>query len=252
MKIAVQLYTFHDMEFNELDKVCGILKRLGFDGVEICSHIGVHGPRELKDIIRGRGLDIFSVHAAYETLTSGNIGKTMEYYKEAGIGKIVIPAMKDFSIKSIGRMTEEIVRIKSTLEHNGFRIAYHHHDWEFGETDEKGLNQMAHILADTDVDIQADIFWLKKKNVNMKRFLQDNKKRIKSLHLKDMADEESQRYSIIGEGILDIDDAVRFAVENKHEAVIIEIDEIYGDTEEWLKKSRRNLLSAESRIAKGC
>lgn len=237
MKTAVQLYTFHEQEFDNLKGVCALLKKIGYDGVEVCNHIGKHSARELRDTVRGEGLEIFSVHAAYATLTRENIAETMNYYQEAGIRNIVLPIFKPEDFGTYGNMVNELNRMQRELSGNGFNFLYHNHSLEFENRDENGKTQMEYILRDTDVALQVDVFWIRRIGIDPVEFARKNKDRVKMLHLKDWSANTEKPYAVVGDGVIDWDAVFGIAAENKIGTYIVEIDQIYGETEDWLKRS---------------
>lgn len=84
----------------------------------------------------------------------------------------------------------------------GYRVAYHHHDFEFETVD--GARPFDFLVNETDPDLihfELDVYWLKKGGQDPEAMMKRLSGRVKLVHLKDMAADGAM--TDVGAGLLD-------------------------------------------------
>lgn len=197
--IGIQLYTlrrpFSDDPVATLDRI----RNIGYDSVEFAAPMtmdfGALGTR-----MREIGLDCPSVHVGL-----ADMGERPEaVLRVAGalgcryiVMPFVEPQRRDWQ-DVVAALTSFALRARD----EGYRVAYHHHDFEFDAAD--GTRPFDFLVAETDPDLvhfELDVYWLRKAGEDPKAVIERLHGRVKLVHLKDMAPDGSM--TDVGAGTLD-------------------------------------------------
>ncbi len=198
-KIGVQLYTlrrpFKDDPLATLERI----RKCGYDTVEFAAPLtldfDVLGAR-MRDI----GLDCPSAHVALVDMTE-RPDAVFRMAKGLGCRYLVLPYLEPQQRKwrsVIASLTTFAMRARDA----GYRVAYHHHDFEFDRTG--GDRPFDVLVAETDpalIHFELDVYWLKKGGEDPKAVIERLHGRVRLMHLKDMASDGSM--TDVGAGGLD-------------------------------------------------
>ena len=109
-----------------------------------------------------------------------------------------------FTLEDCKKSAPILNKIGELAKANGLQFCWHNHDKEFIEMEE-GL-PFDYLMANTDpelVQVELDIYWVKKGGSDPLEVLKQYAGRIPILHVKDMAPGEEEDFACPGTGIID-------------------------------------------------
>jgi sugar phosphate isomerase/epimerase len=198
-QIGVQLYTlrrpFRDNPIGALDRI----RQTGYDAVEFAAPLGLDfaalGAR-MRDI----GLDCPSAHVGLADMNE-RPDAVFRMAKALGCRYLVLPYVEPQQ-RNWRDVIASLTTFAGHARDEGYRVAYHHHDFEFDRAG--GTRPFDVLVAETDpalVHFELDVYWLKKGGEDPKAAIERLHGRVKLIHLKDMAPDGSM--TDVGAGILD-------------------------------------------------
>lgn len=218
--IGIQLYTlrrpFRDDPLGCLSRI----KETGYDSVEFAAPLsadfesfGTH----MKKI----GLDCPSAHVGLSDMAE-QPDAVLRMAETLGCRFIVMPFVmpdqRDWK-KVIAVLTSFAKRAAG----EGYRVAYHHHDFEFETSN--GRRPFDILVGETDpalVNFELDVYWLKKGGEDPKAVIENLKGRVKLIHLKDYAADGTM--TDVGSGTLDFPALIGAAKTSGAEHFFVEHD----------------------------
>ncbi len=235
MKLAVQLYSVRE----SIDKkgLLPVLKEIaaaGYQGVEFAGNFGGYGMNELRGILDELKLEAMGAHVGLDVFEDGRFKNgAAEDLKILGVKYVTVPYI---DLASAGR-EEAVKRIAAACGEcraAGFETGYHNHAFEF----ESGGDFVKELMEKTDISWEADIFWLKAANLNVLDYLEQMKKYVYLLHIKEMAAEGvSAPNPVVGSGVVRAGEALAFGKRNGIEWAVLEVENLDMPEDEYLKKS---------------
>ena len=225
MKLGAQFYSIRDNTTTPED-LKGAFKKIKEIGYEIAqmSAICAIDPELLKSYAEEFKLPITCTHSPYDRIVN-DTDKLIEEHKIYGCPTIGLGAMpEEFRGENIYKfveiMKEPIAKIKAA----GLNFAYHNHAFEFEAVDGKLIYD---ILIDElpDLDFIIDTYWVKYAGYDYLEYIKKiGAKRIKNVHLKDMASEPQGEICPCGMGVIDFAPVVKLCDEMGIENALIEQD----------------------------
>ncbi|WP_319592445.1 sugar phosphate isomerase/epimerase [uncultured Draconibacterium sp.] len=109
-----------------------------------------------------------------------------------------------FNLDDCNKSAEVLNKIGELSKKHGLEFCWHNHNKEFVEM-EDGF-PFDYLMENTEKDLvssELDVYWVAKGGANPIQLLQRYGKRIKILHVKDMAEDEDKSIICPGKGILD-------------------------------------------------
>jgi len=218
--IGIQLYTlrrpFRDDPLDCLSRI----KEIGYDSVEFVAPLnadfeafGAH--------MRRIGLDCPSAHVGL-----GDMGQqpdaVLRMAKALGTRFIVMP----FVMPDQRDWKKVIATLTTFAKHatcEGYRVAYHHHDFEF--EGDRGARPFDLLVRETDpslIHFELDVYWLMKGGEAPKAVIESLKGRVKLIHLKDYGADGSM--TDVGSGTLDFPALIEAATASGAEYFFVEHD----------------------------
>jgi len=218
--IGVQLYTlrrpFKDDPLGTLDRI----KKTGYDSVEFAAPLEMDfaalGLR-LKDI----GLDCPSAHVGLSDMVE-HPGAVFGMAKSLGCRYIVMPYVMPEQ-RDWRNVISTLTTFAQLAKDEGYRVGYHHHDFEFDGT--KGSRPFDLLVADTDpalISFELDVYWLKKAGQDPRSAIEQLSGRVKLLHLKDFTEDGGM--TDVGSGTLNFPQLVAAARQASIEHYFVEHD----------------------------
>jgi sugar phosphate isomerase/epimerase len=197
--IGLQLYTLRKPFAADPLGTLSRIRETGYDAVEFAAPLGADFAGFAARMAEV-GLDCPSAHVGLTDMADHpdavlDMGRTLgcRYL----VMPYVLPDQRDWT-KVIDTLGAFARRARS----EGFRVAYHHHDFEFETTD--GVRPFDRLVAETDpdlVDFELDVYWLCKGGEDPKAFIDSMAGRVRLIHLKDMAPDGGM--ADVGAGTLD-------------------------------------------------
>jgi sugar phosphate isomerase/epimerase len=219
-KVGVQLYTlrkpFARDPLGTLEKI----RATGYDSVEFAAPLGADFAgfaAKMKDI----GLDCPSAHVGLGDM-AGRSADVLAVAKTLGCRFIVMPFVmpdeRDWRLV-IAKLTAFAKRAKD----EGYRVAYHHHDFELESSG--GKRPFDILVGETDpalIHFELDVYWLKKGGEDPKAVIEKMKGRVKLIHLKDYNADGTM--NDVGSGTLDMPALIAAANASGAEHFFVEHD----------------------------
>jgi len=221
-----------------------------------------HSPKQLKELLDGKGLKTASMHIGLDTLRH-NLSETAEAAHVLGqqyVGIASIPEEERPSLDDYKRIADEFNVIGEKAKALGLRFYYHNHGYGLNEMEGKVPLEL--ILERTDpslVYLEMDVFWTIAGGADPVSYLDKNPGRYKLMHIKDMKKQvhfsgdggNPQQWVELfpyitdaGSGVLDLKTILSHAKKSGVEHFIVENDVIV-DVKDSLEKGYSYVASLE-------
>lgn len=218
--VGLQLYTlrkpFRDDPLGCLSRI----KETGYDSVEFAAPLGADF-KSFGEHMKKIGLDCPSAHVGLGDMAA-NPDAVLAMARTLGCRFIVMPfVMPDQRDWKTVITTLTAFAKRATDE--GYRVAYHHHDFEFEGA--RGTRPFDRLVGETDpalVHFELDLYWLKKGGEDPKAVIENLKGRVKLIHLKDYVADGSM--TDVGSGTLDFPALIEAAKASGAEHFFVEHD----------------------------
>jgi sugar phosphate isomerase/epimerase len=248
--IALQLYTVRDLLQDDFAGTVKKVAELGYDAVEFAGYDGLKAG-EVKKLLDALGLQCAGTHEGFEKLQS-DLDQVIDFNLGIGNKLIICPAMpaeyRKKGADGFKAFGEKLNTFGEKVTKAGMHFGYHNHDFEFKTAGDKLLIDVLFGAADPElVKAQVDVYWVKRGGQDPAAFIRDHGKRVVSLHLKDVANDEEQSFAPVGTGLLDFPAIIRAARSVGVEWFVVEQDKTRGSVWEDIEtslKNTRKLLSA--------
>jgi len=220
MKKAIQLYSIRDhiKTGEDLLKVLGDVKKLGFDGVEFAGYFGLTAP-VLKARLDELGLKAVGTHMGIENYESGKIEETLAFHKILGCMDIGLGGAPTRTYKQLEKTCRILKKANERAAKDGMRVYFHNHSGEFKPLRNKVLPIEA--LKDA-CYLEVDTYWSFCAGIDNYKFLNENRDRIIHIHLKDGIKHHPKA---LGEGECDLETVIKASKEIGLEWAILENDD---------------------------
>lgn len=218
--IGIQLYTlrrpFRDDPLGCLTRI----KQTGYDSVEFAAPLdadfaafGAH--------MRGIGLDCPSAHVGLADMAE-HPDSVLGMAKTLGCRFIVMPYVMPDQ-RDWKKVIATLTAFAGRATDEGYRVAYHHHDFEFEGA--HGTRAFDILVGETDpalINFELDVYWLKKGGEDPKAVIESLMGRVKLIHLKDYVPDGSM--ADVGAGTLDFPALIEAAKKSGAEHFFVEHD----------------------------
>ncbi|MBS1727810.1 MAG: sugar phosphate isomerase/epimerase [Armatimonadetes bacterium] len=229
MRISTQLYTVRNELAND---VPGTLKQIASYGIEYVELGGLNreSVKDWKRYLDETGLKVSGAHyglAEFETPD-----ELFEVMNALDCKTIIMPWISSehfASLDSLKAFTEPLIDAGTKCHEAGFDYLYHNHDFEIREIDGKaGLEHLMDIIPPHIMNFEVDVAWVRVGGKNEVEFINAHADRVKMLHLKDVDPSRTPQWTVAGDGLVDMDGCLEFAVKNGISFGAIELDESPG------------------------
>lgn len=197
--VGLQLYTlrrpFSEDPIGTLERI----KAVGYDSVEFAAPLDMDFA-PLAARMREIALDCPSIHVGLAEIT-GRPDRVLSVARELGCRFIVLPYVDPNGADWRAVVSQGEAFAKRARD-DGFRFAYHHHNFEFDNS--RGFRPFDVLVGESDPALfffELDLYWLKNGGEDPLAMIERLAGRVKLLHLKDMA--EDGNMTDVGSGTLD-------------------------------------------------
>jgi sugar phosphate isomerase/epimerase len=204
---GIQLWTVKEALYKDTVGVLTHLSKSGYKQIE-----GFEGKKglfwgmkntEFKKLMDDLGMSFISSHCE----NTKDFERKAAEAAEIGMKYLICPhkgAQK--SIDNFKRFSDEFNACGEITKKNGFRFAYHNHDYSFVSMD--GVVPQDLMMNSTDpslVDFEMDLYWTRAAGVDPIAYMKKFPNRFKLVHVKDMAVTASgvKESCIVGKGTID-------------------------------------------------
>lgn len=220
MKLAVQVYSVRDhiKSGDDMLRVLGETKKLGYDGVEFAGYAGLDA-KTLRARLDEVGLVAVGGHVGLADLEPSKLEATLKFQQELGVKTIGIGGAPHSTMLLLKRTCKILENADRRAKELGMRVYYHNHTDEFKPLRNKRLP--IDILNDA-CALEIDTYWSFCAGIDNYAFITQNRDNILHLHVKDGI---GHKPMALGEGNCDIPAVVKAAKEIGMEWLIVENDD---------------------------
>ncbi len=226
MRISIQLYTVR----NEIAAdPLGTLKALASFGLKYVELGGLtrDSVKDWRGYLDETGLKVSGAH--YGLAEFDDYEALFDVMTVIDCKTIIMPwtSSDNFaSLDAIKAFSDKLVDAGGQAHAAGFDYLYHNHDFEIKEVDGKsGLEHLMELVPATHMNFEVDVAWVRVGGKNEVSFINEHADRVKMLHLKDVDPSKTPRWTIAGDGLVDMDGCIAFAAANNIPYGAIELDE---------------------------
>ena len=225
--IAIQLYTIrnHTKTYEDTLQALKKLKAMGYTAVQMAG--GVEKLEFTAKAAKEVGLQVIGVLSNLDTVEN-NQEKLFSILHSCGATDIGISA-DEVGEQAIS-MIERANAFCKIANANGFSFSYHNHSHEFIRG-ENGKRAIDYIVERFKGDLMPDTYWIQHGGADVIKFIEDNKDKIKILHLKDMQRTvDGVTFSELGKGNMNMKGIIEKAKELGISNLVVEQDLCFGDS----------------------
>jgi sugar phosphate isomerase/epimerase len=235
-RLGLQLYTLRDDCARDLEAALAFVARCGYAGVEVAS---LHERRAaaFRALLDGSGLAVASLHA----LPFGDdAARSLDAAQALGAPLVIVPfahPSRFADATEIAALAGELNAASALARSRGLRLGYHNHFWEWRPLPDgrPAFDELTRRL-DPAVELEVDVYWARTAGRDPSAVIAEHGARVTRLHLKDgPADKFESPMTALGEGVVDLRDAMRAA---RHaDWMLVELDQCAGEMREAVRRS---------------
>lgn len=239
----IQLYSLRELTKNGFMDVFEKIAETGYTGVEFAGY-GNLTSSQMKELLDQYGLKSISSHVSLDRLMKHG-EEELAYNQQIGTKAIIVPFHDIKTVQEVEFLSTQLTSIAKEVRSAGFSFGYHNHAHEFAKAD-GNVTWMDLLLQWTkpeDISLELDVYWAAYAGVDILSFMQEQRGRIRLMHLKQMADYESKTCVDLGEGVLDFNAIIRKGLEIGVEHFILEQEEFAVSPYESIKKGYQHVMN---------
>ena len=183
--IGLQLYTLRRPFAADPIGTLERIREIGYDAVEFAAPLNLDFA-SLGARMREIGLDCPSAHVGLSDMTESP-DAVLSMAAALGCRYLVLPYVAPEQ-RDWPNVVASLTAFAERAREHGYRVAYHHHDFEFDGSG--GFRPFDLLVSETDpalVSFELDVYWLKKGGEDPLATIERLTGRISLVHLKDMA-----------------------------------------------------------------
>ena len=163
LPIGLQLYSLRDEASANLALTLEKVRHMGYTGIEFAGLYG-HSAQEVSRLLEKNDLLPVSAHVPLAELLADPAG-TVAQYKAIGCSYIAIPWLEEARRPGqplYEQTLEQIRKIAEECLHQGLKLLYHNHDFEFTKLDgEYALDRMYATIPASLLQTELDTCWVR-------------------------------------------------------------------------------------------
>ena len=232
-KLGVQLYTIRDYiqdpEFADL--AFSKLAEMGYTEAHTAGN--AFDAKLFGELLAKHGISVIGTHYNLDKILN-NPEETIETHRLWGTTNIGIGGMPSAARKSLDELKKFIADYNKAAElyaKEGFRLTYHHHNFEFVRVDGKKtiMDLLYEELDPVNTSFVMDTCWIAAGGGDVVEWIEKTKGRLDILHLKDMVLAKEDKYYVpyiteVGNGGLAWDRIMKAAEEAGVKHYVVEQD----------------------------
>ncbi len=183
VEYGIQMYSVRDLAKESLKDALKRVAELGYKYIEFAGFFE-NSAEDVKSWLDEYGLVCSGTHTPVGALADDKIDATIAYHKAIGCDNLIVPNCDGFSREKSDNMINFFNFVQKKLADNGIRMGYHNHSREFFPTPD-GVVLEDEIINRTSLELEIDTFWLFNSGLDVIKYLDEHKDRIKVIHLKD-------------------------------------------------------------------
>lgn len=183
IEYGIQMYSVRDVAKTDLKQALRLVSEMGYQTVEFAGFFG-HSAGTVRSWLDEYHLTCSGTHTQLSDLCPEKIEATVRYHQEIGCQNLIIPGVKWDTEEDMQTNLSALNQAQKQLAENGIVLGYHNHSKEFQVTP-YGKVVENELLAQTDLQLELDTFWIFNAGLDPVSFLEQNRSRIQVIHLKD-------------------------------------------------------------------
>ncbi|MDF2926437.1 MAG: Xylose isomerase domain protein barrel [Paenibacillaceae bacterium] len=234
MRIGLQLYTVRDELAGDFAGTLRKVAAMGYEGVEFAGYGGM-AAQELKGLLDELGLEAAGSHVNIARIRH-HLREEITYLQTIRAQYLVCPCLNALEFQSEEdwrKQFAEFNEVGRICAGEGLTFCYHNHAFEFKHTVDG--QQVFDALYDTVLasllQMEMDTGWVHYVGRDVAACISRYTGRLPLVHLKDYegTDEEGKlRTTVVGQGVLPLQEILRASREAGARWVIVEQDRCYG------------------------
>ena len=180
---GLQLYSVRDLASVDLKETLKQVAKLGYRYVEFAGFFN-HPAEDVKAWLDEYGLVASGTHTGIEALNPEEIDAVIAYHKTIGCRYLTVPGGHWKTAEDMEKSIATLNWAKERLDAAGITLGYHNHSKEFYSTPYGKVTE-DEIIAQTDVLLEIDTFWIYNAGIDPVAYCEQYKDRIRMIHLKD-------------------------------------------------------------------
>ncbi|KIL49489.1 sugar phosphate isomerase/epimerase family protein [Jeotgalibacillus soli] len=210
--VGLQLYSIREDIEKDFAGTLKAVAEYGYDGVQLAGDYGKEAS-EWKTALNGLGLKPAGMHVPLEVLENeALLNETIQFSKEIENTKLIIPYLpEEWRTEEKYKEVAEMLNVTGRrVQEQGLTFGYHHHDFEFLQVNETtGWDILEQKTVPDVVHFEIDVYWTEYSGVQTNELLKRLNKRVLSLHIKDMVQENGEKKSTsVGKGTLKLKEII--------------------------------------------
>ena len=187
LPVSLQLWSIREQVAADFSGTMAEVARMGYEGVELIA-LGSLSAADADKALRAAGLKVSGMHVLLDPLRA-SVPQVVEQALTLGCKNVICPWFPPALLQTSSAFValgEELNVIGAKLRAFGIGFHYHHHDFEIRTVDgRRGIDWILDACEPRNVSCETDVYWLQKGGLDPVRFLIDQGKRVKLVHLKD-------------------------------------------------------------------
>lgn len=200
-KMNVQMYSLAKECKEDFKAALKLVSEMGYDGVEFAGYYGLEA-EELKAYMDEIGLEAVSAHIGLQALKD-DVLKEIKYLKTLGGHYITCPHTQSTDVKSAEVIGGQLKTIAEICEREGLPLLYHNHNHELKMDGDKMPLEILFESAPK-MDQQIDVYFLQYEGLDVYKYVEKHKERIRSVHLKQIKSMEDKVSVDVASGMIDM------------------------------------------------
>jgi sugar phosphate isomerase/epimerase len=203
-QIALQLYTVREETASDMPATLRRISEIGYPAVEFAGY-GDLSTSDLKTIIDDLGLRASGAHVPFDSWETDPESVISDMHTLDCAHAILPMAPPGYrrDEAEVARLAESLNRWGELCCQGGVTFSYHSHDFEFAPLG--GTTMWNVLVSETDpslVHFELDLYWVRYGGADPEPLLRNLGDRIRLVHLKDMASDDTRSDLPVGEGIM--------------------------------------------------
>lgn len=208
--LGLQLYTVRNQMAEDARGTLERVAKIGYKNLETAGYAdgkmyGFTGA-EWKNILGELGLRNISAHMSLPVFQE-EFDQALEFMQASDQQYVVLPWLSPEQRTSLDQYrsyAELLNKSAEKAQSANIQVCYHNHDFEFQELEgQLPINVLLENVDPKLVDLELDLYWVRKAGFDPVEFFKENENRIPLWHVKDMADTPEQGFAPVGTGTID-------------------------------------------------
>lgn len=224
-KFAAQLSTLRNELKRDYTGTLREVAKMGWLAVQID---GLHGndPEEIAAVVNELGLKVAGMHVGLERMMN-DLDAVLREAELFGTRDMICHSLPDAKKNPAGyeSVKRDLRIVSAKVSPLGYRVGFHHHDWEF-QTMMEGEYALNYLLEAGEPPVYAEIdtYWVAKAGLDPLTVINRYAGRMPILHFKDITADERKYFTELGNGTIDFAPIIRWGEANGVEWYAVEQD----------------------------